>query len=548
MNFGQGYSQHNYMLEMKMIKLEMQLDMTNSKLDHICSLLDNTMSFNISKAYQTGYNDAINNIQNYNTNHNMNYDTNQNMNYDTNQNVNQNTNQNKKSRHRNKRKNKNIVTSEKSEDCNKQDNVIFINLDNQENAIDTTNVQNASNTDTDKNNDTTDFDKINPLAVIMGMMMVNKHNSKKKNEHNKQENAKGETETESETESEKNDDADDMDDVNDNFHEFTDKIVTINDLVELSKKIEENEDSDSMKYPINKDVLKKLVVPLEKLNNMVGLHDIKNSTLNMIIYYLQEFEKRNKHILHTVISGPPGCGKTECGKIIAEIYAALGVIKSNKFTLVKRTDLIGEYLGHTAHKTQRIIDNATAGGGGVLFIDEAYSLGSNGNSNSSDTYSKECIDTLNQNLTENKKKLIVIIAGYEDELEKSFFSYNPGLKRRFPFRYNISGYTTDELREIFTKMVHKSKWKLASDVNKEYLITFFDITCKSLDNLENYGGDLENIFTQCKFAHSRRVFGLHPKNRKIISKDDLEVGFQTWKNMKNNIKGKLSTEWKNMFT
>ena len=106
----------------------------------------------------------------------------------------------------------------------------------------------------------------------------------------------------------------------------------------------------------------------------------------------------------------------------------MGVIKGNKrniygenkyeFKIVKRSDLIGKYLGHTAAKTQKVIDSCK---GGVLFIDEAYSLG---NPEGRDSFSKECIDTINQNLTENKANLLCIIAGYKDALDKCFFAYN----------------------------------------------------------------------------------------------------------------------------
>jgi len=95
-------------------------------------------------------------------------------------------------------------------------------------------------------------------------------------------------------------------------------------------------------------------------------------------------------MLHTVIEGPPGCGKSKLGKLFAEIYAGLGIIKSKRFQLVKRTDLVGEYLGHTEHRTQEIIDKAE---GGVLFIDEAYSLGNEGKR---DSFSKAAIDVINQ--------------------------------------------------------------------------------------------------------------------------------------------------------
>lgn len=278
------------------------------------------------------------------------------------------------------------------------------------------------------------------------------------------------------------------------------------------------------KYSINLKILNSIRKPLLKLKSMIGLTQVKNSIVDMIIYYLQGFENKNKNMLHTVIEGPPGVGKTQLGKIFAEIYAGLGVIPSNKFKLVKRTDLIGEYLGHTSHKTQQAIDDAD---GGVLFIDEAYSLG---NSEKKDSFSKECIDTINQNLSENKKKFICIIAGYPIELEKCFFSYNPGLKRRFPFRYTIDGYQPDELRDIFLKKITDSQWKInGEELNKDELSKFFT---EQKDNLPHFGGDIENLLMDCKFMHSRRVVGKHPKLRRKLIKQDIEDGFARFKKNK----------------
>lgn len=270
-------------------------------------------------------------------------------------------------------------------------------------------------------------------------------------------------------------------------------------------------------YSINLKTMYKLAKPLSKLSKMIGLKKVKKSVIDMILYYIQNFEKDSNQLLHTVIEGPPGVGKTEFGKILAEIYAALGVIESDKFKVVKRTDLVGEYLGHTAAKTQKVIDEAD---GGVLFIDEAYSLG---NEEKRDSYSKECIDTLNQNLTENRNKFICIIAGYPNELDRCFFSYNPGLKRRFPFRFAIDGYNSSELKDIFLKMVHDANWMTHHKVNSKFLEEFFT---KNKKSFQFFGGDMENLLTSCKFCHSHRVIGKHPKLRRILTKEDIKNGLK----------------------
>lgn len=190
-------------------------------------------------------------------------------------------------------------------------------------------------------------------------------------------------------------------------------------------------------YNINLEKVYKLKGPLTKLKKMVGLNNIKDQIIDMILYYLMEFEKSNNNMLHMSIEGSPGCGKTKLAKIISKILCSLDILESDKVVYARRSDLIGQYVGHTGQKTQKIIDNAL---GGVLFIDEAYSLGTGNNKkdSGSDSFSKECMDVLNQNLSDNKKKFICVIAGYSDELDKCFFSTNPGLPRRFPFRFKIS--------------------------------------------------------------------------------------------------------------
>jgi hypothetical protein len=273
------------------------------------------------------------------------------------------------------------------------------------------------------------------------------------------------------------------------------------------------------KYSMDIQKVINLMEPLQKLKNTIGMNKVKQQLFDMILYYIQGFESTTSDMLHSSIEGPPGVGKTKLGRILAHIYSSLGIIPSKRFKRVRRTDLIGKYVGHTAHKTQEVIDEAE---GGVLFIDEAYSLGDN---DGKDTFSKECIDTINQNLTEKKKNLIVIVAGYTDQLEKSFFSVNEGLRRRFPFRFQIDGYDEKELTEIFYTKIRKLNWRLDMKLNREYLENFFKL---NKDKFKNYGGDIETIIMNCKMSHARRVVGKSYKNKKILNIDDLENAYKKY--------------------
>ncbi len=278
------------------------------------------------------------------------------------------------------------------------------------------------------------------------------------------------------------------------------------------------------RYSIDLKKLHDLRKPLFKLKEMIGMKKVKDTMIDVILYYIQRFEKGTSDMLHTIIEGPPGVGKTELGKILGKVFKSIGIIKSDRFTIATRADLIGEYLGHTAAKTQRVIDEAE---GGVLFIDEAYSLG---NEEKRDSFAKECIDTINLNLDKKKGNLIVIIAGYKEELEKSFFSYNPGLKRRFPFIFSIDGYDAEELKDIFLKKVSESQWNINTDNLDNVKLTKFFKDNKS--KFPHFGGDMETLFQACKFVHSKRVLGKHPKHRRKLTEDDIYKGLDKFKDMR----------------
>ena len=293
-------------------------------------------------------------------------------------------------------------------------------------------------------------------------------------------------------------------------------IKTLKDLIELGKTYDPK---DKNRYVINLKALNKCVEPLENLESMIGMKSIKEMIIDLIFFRLQNLQDTKEELWHLVIQGTPGSGKTEVAKIIGKLYYSLGITKKDKFTLAKRSDLIGKYLGHTAKLTQEVFDNAK---GGILFIDEAYSLG---NPEGKDSFSKECIDTINQNLTENKET-IVFIAGYKDQLNESFFSYNPGLNRRFKIRFTVDKYNALELRDIYLKKIRENGWLIMdNNIEKEIPIKFFE---KNLNIFKYNGGDMENLWHLTKIVHARRIFGKVNDIVKKIIYEDLESALKLY--------------------
>ena len=307
-------------------------------------------------------------------------------------------------------------------------------------------------------------------------------------------------------------------------------INNIDDIIKLTEKYKLDPE---IEYNINMKALHNIKEPLQELNNMIGMSELKNNIVDQILYFAQGLHKNNNAIsgdfMHTVIYGPPGTGKTEIAKIIGKIYSNIGVLNKGTFKKVTRSDLIAGYLGQTAMKTRDVIKEAL---GGVLFIDEAYALG---NSDKKDSFAKECIDTLCEALSDNKDNLMVIIAGYENELKDCFFSCNQGLDSRFTWRFKTDNYSAEDLYKIFIKKVNDIGWEL----HKESKITS-DFFKKNYDYFRFFGRDIESVLAKTKIVHSKRVFCKHNSEKKKITLKDLEKGFELYlnnddiKNRKNN--------------
>ena len=275
------------------------------------------------------------------------------------------------------------------------------------------------------------------------------------------------------------------------------KLNTLENLIEMindysqkklpSKKYRTN-------YPPKIKLLPDILEHLIKLNNMIGMKKLKLQIIDQVLFFIQGTDE--SIMLHTVLEGPPGTGKTTVAEILAEIYSKLGIFKKVKFNIVKRSDLISEYLGGTTVKTLETLNRCK---NGVILIDEAYSLGSNG---SEDIYAKECLDTINQYLSENVDKIICIIAGYKKELDSCFFSLNPGLRRRFPWTFTIENYNSEELVEIFYKIIKEKEWETTCE--KKDVINLIN---KNLHLFDGNGGDINSIIEKAIIISVRNSFG-----------------------------------------
>jgi len=298
-------------------------------------------------------------------------------------------------------------------------------------------------------------------------------------------------------------------------------ITSLSDIIDI---IDKNEYRTDTEYNIDLKSLHNIKTELMDLNNMIGMENMKQSIVDQLLYFVQNLHvgKESGDFKHTAIYGPPGTGKTEIAKIIGKMYSKMGILKNNVFKKVTRSDLIGGYLGQTAIKTRKVIEECI---GGVLFIDEAYSLA---NGEREDSYSKECLDTLCEALSDHKNDLMVIIAGYEDELNETFFRVNKGLQSRFIWRFTMDEYSSIEMMKIFKKKVVDQEWSFDDEeqIKERWFID-------KKDNFKAYGRDMELLFTYTKVCHGRRIYGKDKDCRKKISVDDMNKAYEIFLKNKN---------------
>ena len=215
--------------------------------------------------------------------------------------------------------------------------------------------------------------------------------------------------------------------------------------------------------------------------------------------------------MHMIFKGNAGTGKTTVARLLAEIYYNLGYIKRNKLVEVQSQDLIGEFLGQTGPKTQAVIESALDG---VLFIDESYAIMEHSGSNAS--YSAECVATLLKAMEDYQGRLIIIFAGYTEEMRR-FRDLNPGLKSRVGYEIDFEDYTTDELVQIFEKKVTDKKFKV-SPAAKEKVRKIMQ-EAREVENFGN-GRFVENTVQKIIIEHAVRTRNVTDMERLLTFEEE----------------------------
>ncbi|XEC92598.1 AAA family ATPase [Paenibacillus tarimensis] len=245
----------------------------------------------------------------------------------------------------------------------------------------------------------------------------------------------------------------------------------------------------------------------KELETMVGLDNVK--TLIYEIFALLHISKMRaevgllggSHVYHMIFKGNPGTGKTTIARIVAKLFQKMGVLSKGHLIEVERADLVGEYIGHTANKTRDLVKKAL---GGVLFVDEAYSLARGGEKD----FGKEAIDTLVKAMEDHKNQFVLILAGYPEEID-SFLLTNPGLPSRFPIQIEFPDYSVDQLIQISELMAKERDYTLMPQTVFKLRQHLSQEKCTSLFSFSN-ARYVRNIIERAIRFQAVRLLGQYP--------------------------------------
>ena len=270
--------------------------------------------------------------------------------------------------------------------------------------------------------------------------------------------------------------------------------------------------------------------PYKELDELIGLESVKEEVHTIANFAkIQQQRKAQglkvpKMSFHLVFTGSPGTGKTTVARIVARIYKDLGILKSGHTVETDRSGLVAEYVGQTATKTNAVIDSAL---NGVLFIDEAYALVPE---DARSDYGQEAISTLLKRMEDDRDKLVVIIAGYPDEMQR-FIDSNPGLQSRFTRYINFPDYSEQELYDIFHLYLSKNQYTITDDAaqllkdNLNYVVAH---------KTKNFGNArfVRNTFERAVEQQANRLSAkrsISDEELSVLTKEDIENAFKARK-------------------
>ena len=222
------------------------------------------------------------------------------------------------------------------------------------------------------------------------------------------------------------------------------------------------------------------------------------------------------HFVHTLLLGQPGSGKTTFATLLVNVWDALGIIDKRRFKITKRSDWVGKYQGHSVAKAKKLIESCK---GGVIFIDEAYSIISS--KDGDDMYGREVLTEIVEAMSNEDKQVIFIMAGYENDM-KQLFTFNAGLERRFGYVYRFKTPPAVMLESIFVKQLKETKWKIRREDRKNIR----DFFARNFKKLKNGGGSTKQLIFHSKQSAIVREFPNN--NTNILHLEDIEEGMKTF--------------------
>ena len=309
---------------------------------------------------------------------------------------------------------------------------------------------------------------------------------------------------------------------------FADDDEKKDDAEETAQQTEQVEKKDSVivNEPLEGD-------PYQELDDLIGLESVKQEVRSLANFVKLQKQreaqglKSAKVSYHLVFYGSPGTGKTTVARIVGRIYKDLGVLKKGHTVETDRAGLCGEYVGKTGPKTDTVISKALDG---VLFIDEAYSLVPEGGAGND--YGQEAISTILKRMEDYRDRLVVIVAGYKDEMQR-FIDSNPGLQSRFNRYIDFPDYSSGELTDIFKMYMKKNQYTLAPDA-EEYLKEQFEYAVAHKDR--NFGNArfARNVFEKSIQQQANRLAGQTNLDKGRLSEltiEDLQGGFASRTNI-----------------